>query len=119
MSDSKSFDCNVDNWRRVPLDELLKKLETHQAKTVLLSLITGVINLIKADKLSIALGEDIVFNLDVLLFCDNHLKDKALQHAIEYGMELTDVEKFTQSKAAVNTACEEIESSLEAYHVVS
>jgi hypothetical protein len=119
MTNSKTTDCNIEKWQRIPLDRLLKRLETHEAKAILLSLITGVVDLIKADKLPIAVSQDIVFNLDVLFVCDDYLKDQALQYAVEYGMELTDVEKFTRSKVAIKEACEEIESSLANYQIVS
>ena len=97
--------------RRIPLVSLLEKLPKQSARLWLAFLAQDVIHSIKARKRSIARAEDVLFNLDVLLFCDRKLKDRDLQWIVEYGMELSDVEQLIGRDEVLN-ACKEIEKRL-------
>lgn len=95
--------------RRIPLIDFLRSLRLGEAKSLLIIIAKGVVSEIEEGRISIALAESLIFNLDVLLFCKNELKDAKVRAIIEAGMELEDVEELVKDPAAVSRACKSIQ----------
>ena len=77
-------------------------------QSYVLRVASGAVTGVKMGRLTIREAEKLVFNLDMLLLCTEHLKDQRLADIISYGMELEDTEELVNKRAVVE-ACEEIE----------
>ncbi len=98
--------------KQIPLVDLLSQLQKEDARAVILLLMTSVVRCLKEETISIKQAENIIFNLDLLLYFDKTLDDPQLKGALEYGMQLTDVERLVEDPNEVGNACLEIENLL-------
>jgi hypothetical protein len=96
---------------RIPLANLLNQIDTETAKLLPLTTARGVISGIKEGSLSPTDSQQLIFNLDVLLYCEK-IKDKSLYNLIAHGMELEDIEQIVSDPKAVTNACINIESTI-------
>jgi hypothetical protein len=97
--------------QRIPLANFLDQIDTKTAKILLLTIATGVISNIKEGSLSPTDSQRLIFNLDVLLYCEK-VKDKPLYNLIAHGMELVDIEQLVSDPNAVTNACINIERTI-------
>jgi len=100
------------NPRVVPLVSALEQVAPLSAKKIIVGMALGSVEGIRKSTLTIGDAERLVFNLDVLLFCERRLHDAALCEIIRYGMELGDVQQLVPGKQAFMDACREISTFL-------
>jgi hypothetical protein len=98
---------------RINIVNILKNVAVSDAKLLLVVIAQGVVQGIKDGNISITLAENIIFNLDILMFCKKRLKDRRLTNIIEIGMELEDIEELIVDKMAVARACTNLQ------HIIS
>lgn len=96
----------------MPLVSFLRGLENGEACQILALLIHGAVSGVRTGVSSIPTVENIVFNLEVLLYCRDELRDPTILRLVEYGMELADIAELVPDKDAVVSACLEIEDLL-------
>ena len=101
--------------RRIALVPELEKLPRPLARWILASIAEDTVHSIRTRRMAISRAEDIVFNLDVLSFCRGKLRDKNLRWIIEYGMELSDLDRLVGKPSELVKACTEIEERLRDY----
>ncbi|MBI4582000.1 MAG: DUF3969 family protein [Planctomycetes bacterium] len=82
------------------------------ARWILAWLAADVLRAIRRGQLGIEEAERVIFNLDVLLFCRRHLRDRELSWIVEYGMELSSIERLVGKREKVLDACQVIEDRL-------
>jgi len=97
--------------KRIPLANFLNQIDTETARLLLLTTARGVISGVKGGSLSPTDSQQLIFNLDVLLYCKK-IKDKSLYNLIVQGMELRDIEQLVSDPKAVTNACINIESTI-------
>jgi len=83
-----------------------------QAKILIAMLALGAVRSIRKKTISINQSEEIVFNLETLIFCEEKLNDTVLSWAISYGMELESIQELVEDPNEINVACGEIEERL-------
>src|SRR5262245_31504847 len=98
--------------QRIPLISLLNEIEVEAAKSLIIVIARSAILGVKEGSLSSADCERLIFNLDVLKYCREHIKDKRLYKLISYGMELADIERLVSNPGAVADAYVEMEGIL-------
>ena len=91
---------------------ILEEVKKDVARYLLASIARAVLCALKQNRLSIEKAEDLVFNLDTLIFCQDVLKDKDLSWAIDYGMELASIHEHVQAEGALPKAYSEIDRKL-------
>ncbi|MGD2180144.1 hypothetical protein [Lusitaniella coriacea] len=106
-----------DSWVS-SLIEFLKKIDNKEAKAVIEAIILSAIHGVKDKRISISEVEIIIFNLDILLFCKESLKDPRLSLIISYGMELDSIHELVGNPEIAN-ACQEIEEILQSRKSIS
>jgi len=97
--------------KRIPLVNFLNQIDIETAKLLLLTTARGVISGVKEGSLSPTDSQQLIFNLDVLLYCEK-IKDKSLYKLIAHGMELRDIEQLVSDPKAVTNACNNIERTI-------
>ncbi|MBE9115380.1 DUF3969 family protein [Lusitaniella coriacea LEGE 07157] len=106
-----------DSWVS-SLIEFLKKIDNKEAKAVIEAIILSAIHGVKDKRISISEVEIIIFNLDILLFCKESLRDPRLSLIISYGMELDSIHELVGNPEIAN-ACQEIEEILQSRKSIS
>ena len=99
--------------RRFSLVSFMRQqLPVTDAHLLLRVLIRGTAQEVRDGCLSVKDANRIVFNLDVLEFCSDVVQHADIQWAIEYGMELGNIERLVSDPGAVSEACSRIDSRL-------
>ena len=96
---------------RINLTSFLNSLEPEKAKLLIIAIARGVVAGIKEGSLSITDGECLIFNIDILTYCQR-IKDSRLGNLIAYGMELRDIEDLVNTSGALTRACAEMDAKL-------
>lgn len=104
------------NPRNIPLCNFFYTLEKEKIERLILLLLHGVLHTLKEKKTSIESAESIIFNLDILNFCQKYAIDTQIIELIEYGMELGDIVELVKKPNALDEA---IEECLKTLHEIS
>lgn len=100
------------SYTRIPITNLLEQLDSQIAKKLIVVIAKGVISSLKEESLTILDSEQLIFNLDVLIYCKTHIQDEELYNLISYGMELEDIENLIKRSEVLVSAYNEIEQRL-------
>jgi hypothetical protein len=112
VSGEMMSNANIDKSRRVPLVEFLRTVKPEEARAIIVMLAQGGVAGIKNGNLLLPQLEQVVFNLDVLFFCQRELKDPKLRRLIEVGMELEDVAELVKDQGELLRSCSRVEKMI-------
>ena len=99
-------------YKKIPIVNLLKQLDPEVAKRLIIVIVNGVISTLKMGSLTIIDSEKLIFNLDILNYCETYIQDEKLFKIISYGMELSDIESLVKRDEILVKAYNEIERQL-------
>ncbi|OQY47227.1 MAG: hypothetical protein B6242_05510 [Anaerolineaceae bacterium 4572_78] len=97
---------------RLPLAAFFRLIGKESSRPIMVSLAYGLLKGLQENKITIRQAENILFNPDVLLLCDEQRYDALIIEVIEYGMELADIDELVDDKTVLFDAVVECQEKL-------
>ncbi|MEJ5310932.1 MAG: DUF3969 family protein [Anaerolineae bacterium] len=98
---------------RVPLAAFLRLVGPSYARAIMITVMRGILNALAEHKMSPIEAENLLFNPDILSLAQEYALDPEIIEAIEYGMELSDIEELLDDPRALDNAIAECATLLE------
>lgn len=98
---------------RVPLAAFLRLIGASYARAIIITVMRGILNALAEDKMSLVEAENLLFNPDILSLAQQYALEPEIIEAIEYGMELSDIEELLDDPRALDDAIAECAALLE------
>ena len=98
---------------RVPLAAFLRLIGSSYARAIIITVMRGILNALAENKMSLVEAENLLFNPDILSLAQEYALEIEIIEAIEYGMELSDIEELLNDPQVLNNAIAECAALLE------